>query len=379
MYLLQLHSTDTPPLPPLLPTPPSVTSVAKDAADGTRPSIVPNAGGDATDAVTPPLPPLLPTPPSATSVAKDAADGTHPSIEPNAGGGATDAGVTAPPRSFWDVLLTPAPPGQMVHPTPKFNPPASACFRCLAPDHFVVQCRDPVRCRRCGASGHMERWCKSLRASPHRDTTRPRCPFTSCVPAPAAPLTTPPLLPAPSSDLPPPTPFSSPPNRLSAFRPIHPPASTTTDMPALLPPARCLEVHCHNSPSRSAVVTVVDNAATGSDRSPLPLLRRRASRLHLPLRLPSCSTSALTAWSQRMPPLRRWTPTVLPSRRVLRCRRTSTPTATSCGCLQQSWSGLTGSPTPSSMMMVMSTPPLRTSTLPCSSLLLLFLPHVPLL
>ncbi|XBJ23022.1 hypothetical protein VPH35_001289 [Triticum aestivum] len=31
------------------------------------------------------------------------------------------------------------------------------CFRCLASEHFVADCRDPIRCLGCGISGHRER------------------------------------------------------------------------------------------------------------------------------------------------------------------------------------------------------------------------------
>ena len=33
------------------------------------------------------------------------------------------------------------------------------CFRCLAEDHFVADCRGPVTCLGCGRSGHRERGC----------------------------------------------------------------------------------------------------------------------------------------------------------------------------------------------------------------------------
>nr|CAD1819186.1 unnamed protein product [Ananas comosus var. bracteatus] len=34
------------------------------------------------------------------------------------------------------------------------------CFRCLAPDHWVVDCRDPIKCIRCLRSGHRASTCK---------------------------------------------------------------------------------------------------------------------------------------------------------------------------------------------------------------------------
>jgi hypothetical protein len=39
-------------------------------------------------------------------------------------------------------------------------PPApSRCYRCLAADHQVRDCRDPVRCRGCGRLGHRQNLC----------------------------------------------------------------------------------------------------------------------------------------------------------------------------------------------------------------------------
>lgn len=40
------------------------------------------------------------------------------------------------------------------------------CFRCLAIDHQVYQCRDPIRCARCWCSGHKASRCKATRLMP---------------------------------------------------------------------------------------------------------------------------------------------------------------------------------------------------------------------
>ncbi len=40
-------------------------------------------------------------------------------------------------------------------------PFGSRCFRCLAPDHRVAVCRDPVRCLVCRRAGHRASQCKS--------------------------------------------------------------------------------------------------------------------------------------------------------------------------------------------------------------------------
>lgn len=38
---------------------------------------------------------------------------------------------------------------------------AGVCYRCLASDHRVAQCRDPVRCLRCRGNGHISSSCPS--------------------------------------------------------------------------------------------------------------------------------------------------------------------------------------------------------------------------
>nr|CAD1842907.1 unnamed protein product [Ananas comosus var. bracteatus] len=40
------------------------------------------------------------------------------------------------------------------------------CFRCLARDHVVAVCRDPLRCRRCRRTGHRAKFCNSKLATP---------------------------------------------------------------------------------------------------------------------------------------------------------------------------------------------------------------------
>lgn len=43
------------------------------------------------------------------------------------------------------------------------HPSARRCFRCLASDHLIADCRDPVRCRRCLRLGHRVHQCKAKR------------------------------------------------------------------------------------------------------------------------------------------------------------------------------------------------------------------------
>ena len=64
------------------------------------------------------------------------------------------------PRSYLEAALsTPVlkPPSVT---TRKVLDPAKGYFRCLASDHKVAACRDPMRCRRCWASGHRSIRCK---------------------------------------------------------------------------------------------------------------------------------------------------------------------------------------------------------------------------
>ena len=53
------------------------------------------------------------------------------------------------------------------------------CFRCLSPDHFVVDCHGPVRCLRCRHSGHRVRDCEarfSARKEHHPHSSSPPVP-----------------------------------------------------------------------------------------------------------------------------------------------------------------------------------------------------------
>lgn len=65
----------------------------------------------------------------------------------------------APPRSYRDVALTPPCPTPMPPKTLKPISITSGCFRCLALDHTVKDCHDPVRCRVYGGSGHRSYSC----------------------------------------------------------------------------------------------------------------------------------------------------------------------------------------------------------------------------
>nr|XP_051212170.1 uncharacterized protein LOC127329753 [Lolium perenne] len=123
--------------------------------------------------------------------------------------------LTAPPafslhpvatkRTYLEALLTPAlqPAPRSPHTTPP-RLSLSGCFRCLSPDHPVRECRDPVRCRECGCSGHRAWKCTmqrsrprsalslpQARASPRRPTSWPTTFAAPRSPPPAARPTTP--------------------------------------------------------------------------------------------------------------------------------------------------------------------------------------------
>ncbi len=44
-------------------------------------------------------------------------------------------------------------------PNPIFSPLKNKCFRCLASDHLIRDCRDPLRCAACFRTGHCARHC----------------------------------------------------------------------------------------------------------------------------------------------------------------------------------------------------------------------------
>jgi hypothetical protein len=69
------------------------------------------------------------------------------------------SGDSAP---FLKAVLSPAkPPPRPPPPSHPFSLPSatSRCYRCLASDHQVRDCRDPVRCRGCGRLGHRQKLC----------------------------------------------------------------------------------------------------------------------------------------------------------------------------------------------------------------------------
>lgn len=88
--------------------------------------------------------------------------------------------VTPPPCSYRAALLTKANPPP--HARTRFTPITSThgCFRCLALDHQVRDCRDPTWSRNCGANGHRSYRCTmplDREQTPYHPT-RPTLPTT---------------------------------------------------------------------------------------------------------------------------------------------------------------------------------------------------------
>lgn len=89
-----------------------------------------------------------------------------------------------PPMSYRDALLSPLQHAPSPHSDTPINTACNAfhhtphqrplspilskrrCFRCLALDHQVQLCRDPIRCARCWCSGHKASRCRAVRLLP---------------------------------------------------------------------------------------------------------------------------------------------------------------------------------------------------------------------
>ncbi|XP_044378196.1 uncharacterized protein [Triticum aestivum] len=156
-------------VPPLLPSldRPHTPTLSQTPVHGSE---VVNPCGQPSTPYVPPTPRALKssTPPSAAPL-------TRPELSPI-------AAASASVPSYRDALLSPRkvldrPCRSAPAPRSRPNPPAilcrahlsfpprirsrPLCFRCLAGDHLVQSCRDPVRCSRCGGSGHRNFHCSS--------------------------------------------------------------------------------------------------------------------------------------------------------------------------------------------------------------------------
>ena len=141
------------------------------------------------------------------------------------------------PKSYVDAARSPPAPTRQVFKTLKPLALSRACYRCLATDHLVDACREPVRCRRCRASGHRSPQCKMklcvlLRAAAKRMRS-PSLPKDSQgrLASPSADARLPPALleDEPPSDFHPPPPPPPPPS--AAFLPINMVASSSSAPP----------------------------------------------------------------------------------------------------------------------------------------------------
>lgn len=213
------HSLLSPPSSPspLLPLPPSHSSHHPLPPPAAPPcSISPEPGstdltgeGTGLEAVTPshtqtPKPSLTPAQPAFTpslstlSPPRHQALTTHqcatrPDSDTETPRAALDPCGSAEPlcASFLDALHSPPHPAPLKPkaPAPRLFILPNACFRCLSTGHHIRDCRDPIKCRKCGASSHPEHLCRSASLPPRCPTpwpmaTRPSRPL---------PLSTPPF------------------------------------------------------------------------------------------------------------------------------------------------------------------------------------------
>lgn len=108
------------------------------------------------------------------------------------------------------------------------------CFRCLSTSHFIKDCRDPVRCRRCGGYGHRQARC--TRSINSRLTPFPRSVSSrhaaSMRAVPSAARATPPP-PTPNGPQPTPDLFHA---LTNSYTPLHTVASSNNCSPGLQQP-----------------------------------------------------------------------------------------------------------------------------------------------
>lgn len=198
------------------------------------------------------LPPLLPLPRLDTSQRQDIDDDmTGLAIKPN-------ATITRPAMTFKEALITPGLPLQK--PAPKVPQTINCLLPQLPSDHFVRDCWGPIRCCRCGHSGHMERSYRVPRCLPLQPTP-------GAVALRLLHLHHLALLPLPTR----PVPSSTSTTPLVPYRPSPSPPSS----PLMPPPATTLpgsgadhpvEINCSGSPT--SPVRVYDLYGPNLDRSP---------------------------------------------------------------------------------------------------------------
>lgn len=180
-------------------------------------------------------------------------------------------------ESYLQALLKPSQPPQT---PPRYTKPiltTQGCFRCLASDHHVRDCRDPVRCRNYRRSGHCSHRCTMPMA--RTLTPHPRLP-TVPVPASHAEVQAVPFslrsTSPPSASTPPPPPTPASVFVPAAFDPLNMIASSSTAAP--------LDFELPRLPSPVATLA----AGTRARRAPTP---------------PGLLSSRLTTGAGAQPPL----------------------------------------------------------------------------
>ncbi|CAL5061468.1 unnamed protein product [Urochloa decumbens] len=148
---------------------------------------------------------------------------------------------------YLKALLSPAHPPKTLRRRPAPILTTTGCFRCLASDHQVRDCRDPPRCRNCRRSGHRVRTCpmpvaRMLTPWPRR---QPTVPVPACRVAVQAVLFSPRSFPLPPRPTSPPPPSPAKIHTPSAFDPLAMLASSSSEapdfeLPRMPPPATTL-------------------------------------------------------------------------------------------------------------------------------------------
>ncbi|KAM0828617.1 hypothetical protein ACQ4PT_067423 [Festuca glaucescens] len=129
-----------------------------------------------------PLPPYCDVPPPAPTLLEPSAP-LSPAASHAAGFNALPA--TPRHRSYLDAARSPPLPSPKTPVAPFKNPHLSldGCFRCLSSLHQIRDCRNPIRCRACGRSGHRLRECTMPFPQPTfvPTTSTPRATATAAV------------------------------------------------------------------------------------------------------------------------------------------------------------------------------------------------------
>jgi hypothetical protein len=149
-----------------------------------------------------PLSPTSGAPRSAHAALEPRASANGAPGSPAAHPPAINAACSPLPRSYLDAARCPPLPSPKTPSAPFKNLSLDGCFRCLSVRHQVRSCRDPIRCRGCGRSGHRLKECtmpfpqptfvpvrSSPRpANPSAAPRRPATPYPASLLTPLSPL-----------------------------------------------------------------------------------------------------------------------------------------------------------------------------------------------